>query len=296
MLTVEPILLVGAMGTLGLMIGSFLNVVIHRLPQMMERDWRAECALLLEPDKPPAKAATFNLATPRSRCPGCNTPISARDNIPILSYLLLRGRCRHCGNAISLRYPLIELTAGGVAALAAWQFAASGGAMVTHGELLQMLAAAILAWSLIALAMIDFDTCLLPDSLTLPLLWIGIGCGFHGYFAPELGSAVLGAMFGYLSLWSVYWLFKLVTGKEGMGYGDFKLLAALGAWFGWQALPALILLSSVVGAVIGIGLMVFGNLNRSQPIPFGPYLALAGLLMLFWSGPILSLFEPAAAL
>ena len=259
---------------LGLCIGSFLNVVVHRLPKMMEREWHTQCADLrgeTENELPP-----LNLSKPRSRCPDCAHQITALENIPILSYLLLRGRCSSCGTGISLRYPLIELLTGMLSAYVAWHF---GFGWASLGAL-------IMVWSLIALAAIDFDTQLLPDAITMPLLWLGLAFNLNGVMT-DLPSSVLGAMVGYLSLWSVFWLFKLATGKEGMGYGDFKLLAALGAWLGWQMLPVIILLSSIVGALVGIGLIAFARHGRNNPIPFGPYLAAAGVIALFW-GPQLT--------
>jgi leader peptidase (prepilin peptidase)/N-methyltransferase len=254
---------------LGLCIGSFLNVVIHRLPKMMEREWQGQCAELRGETLESLPA--FDLSRPRSRCPACGHQIRAVENIPVVSYLFLRGRCAGCGNGISLRYPLIELLTGLTSAFAAWHF---GFGWPAFGAL-------ILIWSLIALAAIDFDTQLLPDSITLPLLWIGLAFNLNHHFT-DLSSAVIGAMLGYMALWCVFWAFKLATGKEGMGYGDFKLLAALGAWLGWQMLPVIILLSSIVGAAVGIALIVFARHGRNIPIPFGPYLAAAGLIALFW--------------
>jgi len=259
-----------AAGVLGLCVGSFLNVVIHRLPKMLEREWRQQCAELggeVLPDEAP-----FNLAMPRSRCPQCGHPIGVLENIPLLSYLLvLRGKCAGCGQPISPRYPLVEALCGLLSAAVAWQF---GPTWLTLGALL-------LVWALLALSFIDLDTQLLPDAITLPLLWFGLAFNLVGGFV-DLGSAVVGAMAGYLALWSVFWLFKLATGKEGMGYGDFKLLAALGAWLGWQQLPVVVLLSSVVGAAVGITLIVFARHGRHVPIPFGPYLAAAGVIALCW--------------
>ena len=263
-------------GVLGLMVGSFLNVVIHRLPKMMERAWQQQCAELLQSGEDQPDLAPYNLVVPRSACPHCNHAISAWENIPILSYLLLRGKCKGCGAAISPRYPVIEAISGILCAYAAWHF---GFGWTAAGALL-------LVWALLALTAIDFDTQLLPDAITLPLLWAGLLFNLFGVFTA-LSSAVLGAVIGYLALWSVYWLFKLVTGKEGMGYGDFKLLAALGAWLGWQMLPLIILLSSLVGAVVGITLIVALKHGRNIPIPFGPYLAGGGLIALFW-GPVLT--------
>jgi len=269
----DPAVFALAAGVLGLMVGSFLNVVIHRLPIMMERDWAGQCAELRS-EAPPVFEA-LSLARPRSRCPQCGHSISALENIPVISWLLLRGRCKGCAAPISFRYPLVEALTGLLFALAAGHFgftAAGLGAMVFVG-------------ALVALTAIDFDTQLLPDDITLPLLWIGLALNAFSVYT-DLKSAVIGAMAGYLSLWGVYWSFKLVTGKEGMGYGDFKLLAALGAWLGWQMLPLAILLSSFVGAVVGIALMVFARRGRNVPIPFGPYLATAGAIALVWGKPL----------
>lgn len=257
---------------LGLLIGSFLNVVIHRLPRMLERDWQAQCAEL-RGETPAADAPRYNLLTPDSTCPGCGHRIRAWENIPVLSYLLLRGRCSECGSRIGLRYPLVELSCGLLSVLVAWQF----------GPTPQALAALLLLWALLALTFIDYDTQLLPDQITLPLLWLGLLLNIDGLFV-DLSTAVIGAAAGYLALWSVFHLFRLLTGKEGMGYGDFKLLAVLGAWLGWQLLPQIVLVSSLVGAVVGIGLILFRGRERSHPIPFGPYLAAAGLIALLW-GP-----------
>jgi leader peptidase (prepilin peptidase)/N-methyltransferase len=275
---IDPTTLIVACALLGLAIGSFLNVVIHRLPIMMERDWQAQCAEYATQSTPPADGAApaqaaehFSLVAPRSRCPHCGHPVSALENIPLLSYLILRGRCKGCGQAISPRYPLVEALTGLLFGYAAWRF---GPSLATAGALLFIAAA-------IALTFIDFDTQLLPDDITLPLVWAGLLFNLNGGFVP-LDQAVIGAAAGYLSLWSVYWLFKLATGKEGMGYGDFKLLAAIGAWLGWQMLPAVILLSSLVGAAVGIVLIVLARHGRNVPIPFGPYLAAAGLIALFW--------------
>lgn len=260
-------------GVLGLCIGSFLNVVIHRLPRMMEQEWQNQCADLR--GETISATEPLSLARPRSRCPSCGHPITASENIPVLSYLWLKGKCSACAASISPRYPLIEIITALLSAFTAWHF----------GPTLQAAGALLLLWALIALAAIDFDTQLLPDSLTLPLLWMGLALNLGGTFT-DLPSAVIGAMAGYLALWSVFWLFKLATGKEGMGYGDFKLLAALGAWLGWQMLPAIILLSSVVGAAIGIALIVATRHGRNVPIPFGPYLAAAGGIALFWGADL----------
>lgn len=264
-----------ACGVLGLLVGSFLNVVIHRLPRMMEADWQAQCAELR--GEPLPAAAPLSLVRPRSHCPQCGHPIGALENIPIVSWLLLRGRCSACKAPISARYPLVEALTGTLTALTALHF---GFGLAAAGAI-------ALVWSLIALTFIDFDTQFLPDSITLPLLWLGLLLNLWGTFT-DLPSAVIGAMAGYLSLWSVYWGFKLATGKEGMGYGDFKLLAALGAWLGWQMLPLIILLSSLVGAVVGVALIILARHGRNVPIPFGPYLAAAGLLALFWGKELTS--------
>ncbi len=259
---------------LGLCIGSFLNVVIHRLPKMMERHWKAECAELAGQQPPPAER--YNLVVPRSACPSCGHRISAVQNIPVISWLALRGKCAACGTRISARYPAVELLTGALSGYVAWHF---GFGIAAAGALL-------FTWAMIALTFIDLDTFYLPDSITLPLLWLGLSFNIHATYTP-LSTAVIGAAAGYLSLWSVYWLFKWATGKEGMGYGDFKLLAAIGAWLGWTMLPLTILLSSLVGAIIGIGLIVFAGRGRSVPIPFGPYLAIAGMIALL-HGPALT--------
>ncbi|MBI5626912.1 MAG: prepilin peptidase [Nitrosomonadales bacterium] len=268
-LQTSPLLFTVMSAILGLMVGSFLNVVIHRLPKMLEIGWQQQCAELRGEEYVPV--TPYNLIVPRSACPHCNHAISAWENIPVVSYLLLRGKCKNCGAAISPRYPVIEAISGILCAYAAWHF---GFGMTAAGALL-------LVWALLALTAIDFDTQLLPDDITLPLLWAGLLLNLFGVFT-DLYSAVLGAVTGYLVLWSVYWLFKLITGKEGMGYGDFKLLAALGAWMGWQMLPLIILLSSLVGAVVGITLIVALKHGRNIPIPFGPYLAGGGFIALFW--------------
>ena len=267
-LLANPAVFAMAAGLLGLIVGSFLNVVIHRLPKMMEADWQCQCAEL-RGEAPPA-VETLTLATPRSRCPHCGHGITAMENIPVFSWLFLRGKCSACRAPISIRYPLVEAVTGLLSAYAAWHF----------GFGLQAAGAILFIWAMIALTGIDFDTQLLPDSITLPLVWLGLLFNLFGTYT-SLSSAVIGAMAGYLSLWSVYWAFKLATGKEGMGYGDFKLLAAIGAWLGWQMLPVTILLSSLVGAIVGVGLIVLAKRGRNVPIPFGPYLAAAGLLALF---------------
>lgn len=277
-LLADPAAFAVVAGCLGLMVGSFLNVVIHRLPIMLERDWAAQCAEL-RGEAAEIAGPALSLARPRSRCPKCGHAISALENVPILSWLILRGKCKGCATPISIRYPLTEAVTGLVFAYSAWHF---GFGVAASGAML-------LAAALIALTGIDFDTQLLPDDITLPLLWAGIAFNYFNYFT-DLHNSIAGAMLGYLVLWSVYWAFKLTTGKEGMGYGDFKLLAALGAWFGWQMLPLIILLSSLVGAVVGISLMVFARHGRNVPIPFGPYLAAAGLIALFWGKPLTRAF------
>jgi leader peptidase (prepilin peptidase)/N-methyltransferase len=269
----EPVAYTTLAAVLGLMVGSFLNVVIHRLPKMMERGWMAECAELR--GEPPPQTEKLTLATPRSRCPHCGHGITAVENIPLLSYLFLRGRCRACHARISPRYPLVEALSGLLSGYAAWRFGANWAGV----------GALLFIWGMIALTFIDFDTQLLPDSITLPLLWMGLLLNLGGTFT-DLKSAVIGTVAGYLSLWAVFWAFKLATGKEGMGYGDFKLLAAVGAWLGWQMLPLTILASSMVGAVVGIALIVFARHGRNIPIPFGPYLAAAAIIALFWGKPL----------
>ena len=266
----NPLIFVALSSIIGLLVGSFLNVVIHRLPKMMEREWRTQCAELngadtTEPSPP------YNLLLPRSACPHCGHKIGALENIPVISYLLLRGKCTGCSAPISARYPVVEAVCGLLSGFVAWHF----------GVGMPALAALLFVWALLALTFIDFDTQLLPDDITLPLLWLGLLFNLSGTFT-DLYSAVIGAIAGYLALWSVYWLFKLVTGKEGMGYGDFKLLAVIGAWLGWKMLPLVILLSSLVGAVVGIALIVAARHGRNVPIPFGPYLAGGGLIALFW--------------
>ncbi len=254
---------------LGLAVGSFLNVVIHRLPQMLERQWRAQSAEMS--GQPQSQEEPLSLSRPRSRCPKCGHKIPAWENIPIVSWLALRGRCSACQTPISVRYPLVEAATGLLSAYAGWHF---GFTLAAAGALLFI-------WAMMALTFIDFDTQLLPDDITLPLLWTGLAINLGGTFS-DLQSAVVGAIAGYLTLWAVYWGFKLATGKEGMGYGDFKLLAAIGAWLGWQMLPLTILLSSAVGAVVGITLIIVARRGREVPIPFGPYLAAAGVLAMFW--------------
>jgi leader peptidase (prepilin peptidase) / N-methyltransferase len=283
-------LLIGSVFLLGLLVGSFLNVVIHRVPVMLERGWRRECLAL--DGKTPPDEPTYNLIAPRSACPGCKAPITALQNIPVLSWLFLRGKCAKCNNPISARYPVVELATAVLSALIAWKFGATWSTA----------AALVLTWFLVALAVIDIDTQLLPDNMTLPLLWLGLAVSLllpaaAGARLPvDLHTAVIGAIAGYLSLWSVYHLFRLVTGKEGMGYGDFKLLAALGAWLGWQMLLPIIIGAAGVGALVGLSAIVLGKRAQGVPMAFGPYLAAAGWLMLFTGpelvGSYLSLYGP----
>ncbi len=274
----SPAAFAAAAGLLGLLVGSFLNVVIHRLPRMLDAEWRADCAALTDPDAPPPESPRYNLLAPRSACPGCGAPITALQNIPVVSWLALRGRCAGCRAPISVRYPIVEAATGALSALVAWHF----------GWGWEAIFGLVLTWTLLALTGIDLDTQLLPDGLTLPLMWLGLlAAAYLGRgaapFPVDLKSSVLGAAFGYLCLWSVYQGFRLATGKEGMGYGDFKLLAALGAWLGWQMLLPVVLLSAASGAIVGIGLMVLGRHRREVPIPFGPYLAAAGWLVMMWA-------------
>ncbi|HEY9545107.1 MAG TPA: A24 family peptidase [Solimonas sp.] len=272
-LQASPTLLVVAVAILGLLVGSFLNVVILRLPRIMEQNWKRDARDALE--LPAIEEPRLSLSHPASCCPSCKAPIRPWQNVPVISWLALRGRCANCRAPISAQYPLVEASCALLSAVCAWHF----------GYGAALIAALILTWILLALAVIDLRTQLLPDDLTLPLLWLGLLLALVPVLA-DLPSAVIGAAAGYLALWSVFWLFKLVTGKEGMGYGDFKLLAALGAWLGWQSLPTIVLLSSVVGALVGISLVVFGRHNRSVPIPFGPYLAAAGWLTLVFGKQI----------
>jgi len=284
-LAANPVLLTVIVFIFGLLVGSFLNVVIYRLPVMMQRGWRRDCLEMLE-QPAEAEEEVFNLTRPRSRCPQCSTQITALQNIPVISYLVLRGKCASCKTPIPKRYPVVELLTGIASAVIAWHFGATP----------EMLAALGLTWALIALTGIDIDHQLLPDSITLPLMWIGLAlslaypqAGTHTLFIDPV-TALVGAMAGYLSLWSVYWLFKIITGKEGMGYGDFKLLAVLGAWLGWQMLPLIIILSAVVGAVVGIAMIVLFRHQASKPIPFGPYLAAAGWIALMWGDRIVETY------
>ncbi len=262
---------------LGLIVGSFLNVVIYRLPVMLEADWSRQCSELAGNELP--ETSKFNLVTPASACPACGHRIRAWENIPVISYLLLKGRCAGCDQAIPLRYPGIELATALLSGVTAWHY----------GFTLQAAAALLFVWALIPLCVIDYDRQLLPDSITLPMLWLGLLLSLFSIFV-DTHTSIIGALAGYLSLWLVYHIFRLVTGKEGMGYGDFKLLAMIGAWAGWQSLPVVILCSSLVGAVTGIALIVFQGRERSQPIPFGPFLAAAGWITLLWGQTIIETY------
>lgn len=272
----HPSFLHFSIGLLGLLVGSFLNVVVYRLPIMLQRSWRKECLEFLEQEETkPASPEVFNLSQPRSRCPFCNHSITALENIPVLSYLLLKGKCKNCKKPISIRYPIVELTTALLSVLITLHFGVS----------LQTVAALLFTWTLICLTLIDVDTQLLPDSITLPLLWFALLASlFHVFVTPE--TALIGALLGYLSLWSVFWLFKLLTGKEGMGYGDFKLLAAIGALLGWKMLPLVIMLSAFVGALVGMTLIVLKGRDKNIPIPFGPYLSIAAYIALIWGDDI----------
>jgi leader peptidase (prepilin peptidase)/N-methyltransferase len=266
----SPWLLAGEAALFALLIGSFLNVVIYRLPKMLDRQWRNECHAYLELEAKDEPQAPFNLMVPRSRCGHCHTQIPSWHNIPVVSWLILRGRCHACAGPISIRYPLVELTSAALVMACLW----------LYGPTTAWLFSSLFCLMTLTLGLIDLDTMLLPDQLTLPTLWIGLLVNSMSTFV-SLNDALLGAVIGYLVLWSLYWAFKLTTGKEGMGYGDFKLLAMIGAWFGWQALPLTLLVSSLVGAIIGIGLVAFRRHQQNSPIPFGPYLAIAALVYLF---------------
>ncbi len=266
----DPNVLIVVVGLLGLIIGSFLNVIIYRLPIMMQQEARLQCAELLNVPLSQSNQS-FNLIQPRSHCPHCGHQVTLLENIPLVSFIWQRGQCTACHQAISRRYPFVELLSASLAIILAWQF----------GFTWQLLGALMLTWILIALSMIDFDQQLLPDSLTLPGLWLGLGVNLFNLYT-NIEASVIGAIAGYLFLWLVYWVFKLFTGKEGMGYGDFKLLALLGAWLGWQPLPSIILISSFLGALVGISLIIIRQHDKNIPIPFGPYLALAGWIYLLW--------------
>ena len=272
----NPTLFLGFVALLGLLVGSFINVIVYRLPIMLERAWQSSEL----PNELPTEA--FNLAVPRSHCPSCAQQLSASENVPVVSFLFLRGRCRHCKSRISARYPLVEIAASVASILVA----------MTFGFTASTLAFLAFAWFLLALSLIDLDHHLLPDDLTLPLLWLGLLVSAFNLGLPgvSLFDAVIGAAAGYITLWSLFWAFLLVTGKEGLGYGDFKLLAALGAWLGWQAILPVLLLASLAGAAIGLILIVFGGRERSAPLPFGPFLAAAGFVMLIWAPQVLALY------
>ena len=276
-------------GVVGLLVGSFLNVVIYRLPIMMQRGWRNDCIEYLQLDAAnfpdDGQEPVFNLVVPLSRCPNCHTAIKPYQNIPVISYVWLKGKCAACSHRISTRYPIIEAITGALSVAIAWHFGYSE----------QTLLALLLTWALVALSFIDIDHHLLPDNITLPLVWLGLILSLPGYFT-DTHSSIIGAVAGYLSLWSVFHLFKLLTGKEGMGYGDFKLLALFGAWLGWQYLPLIILMSTLVGAIIGVAMIVLGKQERSKPIPFGPYLAIAGWIALLWGKEINQLYLHSAGL
>lgn len=272
-LSQSPALLAGFSLVAGLLVGSFLNVVILRLPALLEHQWREACRDLSGIDSAQAKPSPPGIVISRSRCPRCQRPLTPWENIPIVSYIALRGRCRGCGQPISLRYPIIEAGTGLMSVAVA----------LTFGFTIQGMAALVLTWLLIVLSVIDLDHQLLPDNLTLPGLWAGLTLSLWGVFSTP-SAAIIGALVGYLSLWSLYHAFRLLTGKEGMGYGDFKLLALLGGWLGWPMLPGIILISSIVGAVVGLGLILLGDRQSGQPMPFGPFLAAGGWIMLLW-GP-----------
>jgi leader peptidase (prepilin peptidase)/N-methyltransferase len=274
-----PWFYLGTATVAGLMVGSFLNVVIHRLPKMMDAEWRQQCMEFLHPEQAEAVASEnkprYNLVVPRSACPACGHKITAIENIPVLSYLALKGRCRACQVRISPRYPMVETLTGLMTGFVAWHFGVGWTALF----------AIFLVWALIALTFIDADTTLLPDDITLPLIWLGLLVNLGSTFV-DLRSAVIGAIAGYSILWSVFWAFKLITGKEGMGYGDFKLLAALGAWLGWQMLPLVILMSAAVGTVVGVAGIILQGREKGAKLPFGPYLAAAGFIALIWGQPL----------
>ena len=281
----SPILLYLITSVIGLMIGSFLNVLIYRLPIMMQRGWKQDCHEFLELANNDQPSETFNLALPNSHCPSCNTEILWYHNIPVLSYLWLKGKCAHCQTPISIRYPFVETLTCILSVTVVYQL----------GAHIETLFALVLTWALIALSAIDFDHQLLPDNITLPILWLGLFLSLYNIFTDP-ASSIIGAIAGYLILWSIYQLFKLVTGKEGMGYGDFKLLALLGAWLGWHYLPLIILLSSLVGAIFGSAMIIFVQRDKNVPIPFGPYLAIAGWVALLWGDQLNQLYLTNAGL
>lgn len=275
----NPVIFYILTGLTSLLVGSFLNVVIYRLPKMMEREWRSECSQFLEISPPETSTDKFNLLVPRSSCPQCGHNISALENVPVISFLLLGGKCRDCKQKISWRYPLVETATCLLSVIIAIHF----------GMTMQAVMAIVLTWGLIVLTMIDYDHQLLPDNITLPFLWLGIICNMAGLYT-DIYSSLFGAIFGYLALWIVYISFKLLTGKEGMGHGDFKLLSMIGAWLGWQFLPLVIIISSLLGTIVGLSLIIFRSRKKSQPIPFGPYLALAGWIALLYGNELHTLY------
>lgn len=283
-LNIHPAFFIFFASLLGLLVGSFLNVVIYRLPIMIQRTWKKDCLEYLEME-PENEIERFDLILPNSSCPVCKAEIKAWQNIPVVSYILLGGKCGHCKTPISLRYPVIEVLTGVLSGLVAWHF----------GFAWQALFALLFTWSLIALSGIDIDEQLLPDAITLPVLWLGLFLSLFGLYTDS-NDSIIGAIAGYLILWSVYQLFKLLTGKEGMGYGDFKLLALFGAWLGWQFLPQIILVSSLVGALIGGSMILFKQHDQNKPIPFGPYLAVAGWIALIWGDRINQIYLDLAGL
>ena len=276
----QPGFFIFAMALLGMCIGSFLNVVIYRLPIMMQRDWHEQCCELLDiKNEDVTKQEKFNLTLPRSTCPACKHKITALENIPVISYLFLKGRCSSCKVKISPQYPIIEIVTGLMTAYVAWHF----------GFSLQTLCAVFFTWALISLSMIDLEHSLLPDDITLPFMWLGLACNIFGVFT-DIYSSLIGAILGYSILWIIFISFKAATGKEGMGYGDFKLLALLGAWLGWQYLPLIILLSSITATVIGISMIIFKGRDKAAAFPFGPYLAIAGWIALIWGDQLIGIY------
>lgn len=279
-LQTHPALFIFSMTMLGMCIGSFLNVVIYRLPKMMQQDWHEQCCELLDiKNEDVTEQKKVNLVFPGSSCPSCQHKITALENIPVISYLFLKGRCRSCKVKISLQYPIIEMFTGLATAYVAWHF----------GFSLQTLFAVFLTWALICLSMIDLEHSLLPDDITLPFMWLGLACNIFGVFT-DIYSSLIGAMLGYAILWAIFMGFKAVTGKEGMGYGDFKLLALLGAWLGWQSLPLIILLSSITATIIGLAMIIFKGRDKAAAFPFGPYLAIAGWITLVWGTELTALY------
>ena len=279
-LQTHPAFFIFSMTMLGMCVGSFLNVVIYRLPKMMEQDWHEQCCELLDiKNENVIEQPRVNLIIPGSNCPACEHKITALENIPVISYLFLRGRCSSCKVKISLQYPIIEMFTGIATAYIAWHF----------GFTLQTLFAVLLTWALICLSIIDLEHSLLPDNITLPFLWLGLACNIFGIFT-DIYSSLIGAMLGYSVLWIIFMSFKIVTGKEGMGYGDFKLLSLLGAWFGWQYLPLVILLSSIAASLIGIAMIIFRGREKSAAFPFGPYLAIAGWVTLIWGEELVGIY------